>query len=314
MGFVAIHTPTSDIITRMYGGFVQNYKYFRYVGCDVAMACASLLPADPLQVGVEAGSIAPQDMFNPILYKAVSNDSMSNIEAFMQGQRASGETYTALDKNSIRDFNDVDFKDIDGNDVNQFEMYYALLANSDGWRKAMPQAGLQMTGLYPIVFSMLSNYGIVGVNQSNSPVYRVPPVQDGQSGGTLGVNTMIRGNAQRLGRLPTTYFADSTDSDSFMAQDANQYSVSRNFPACYVAAIVLPPAQLNQLYYRLKITWTIEFSDPRPTTDIMNWKHTAEAGAQLYGTDYAVQSASMTTLESMVDTADADLKKIMEGS
>ena len=58
MGIVGIHTPDSDLITRHYGGFIQNMKFAKFVKCDVAMACASMLPADPLQIGMEAGSIA----------------------------------------------------------------------------------------------------------------------------------------------------------------------------------------------------------------------------------------------------------------
>ena len=51
MGIVGIHTPDSDLITRHYGGFVQNMKFAKFVQCDVAMACASMLPADPLRLG-----------------------------------------------------------------------------------------------------------------------------------------------------------------------------------------------------------------------------------------------------------------------
>ncbi|ADB24814.1 ORF9 [Chimpanzee stool associated circular ssDNA virus] len=72
MGFVGIHTPEGKLVYNMWSGLFKNFRKFRYASCDVTMACASMLPADPLQIGVEAGDIAPQDMFNPILYKAVS--------------------------------------------------------------------------------------------------------------------------------------------------------------------------------------------------------------------------------------------------
>ena len=174
MGIVGIHTPDSDLITRHYAGFIQNMKFAKFVKCDVAMACASMLPADPLQIGMEAGSIAPQDMFNPILYTAVSNDSMSNILGFIQGH---DDSIKSLVKSSIVDIQDGAFKNSDNVAVDQFNMYYALLSDADGWRKAMPQAGLEMRGLVPVVFGVSANTGMLPALNSaqNSPA--VPGVR-----------------------------------------------------------------------------------------------------------------------------------------
>ena len=167
MGIVGIHTPTGSLIDKMWPGLVLQHKKMRFVKCDVAMACASMLPADPLQVGVEAGAIAPQDMFNPILYKAVSNDSMSNILAYLMG--AGGEPaldFPNVDKGSIVDINNTLFTSSPGATgelsptYDQFKMYYGLLADSNGWKKAMPQAGLTMRGLYPLVYQVIHPYGI----------------------------------------------------------------------------------------------------------------------------------------------------------
>ena len=90
-------------------------------------------------------------------------------------------------------------------------------------------------------------------------------------------------------------------------------------PNCFVAAIVLPPAKLNRLYYRLKVTWTIEFSFPRPLTNLTNWYGLALAGVMSYGSDYETQSALITkgktsNQEGMVDAGDVDITKVMEGS
>ena len=89
-------------------------------------------------------------------------------------------------------------------------------------------------------------------------------------------------------------------------------------PNCFVGAIVLPPAKLNRLYYRLKVTWTVEFTQPRPLTDLTNWYGLALVGAMSYGSDYLTQSALITKSsgksEAMVDAGDMDITKIMEGS
>ena len=158
MGIVGIHTPKGDLISRLWGGLAIQHKYVRFHSCDVMMACASLLPADPLQIGQEAGSIAPQDMFNPILYKAVSNDSMSNIQAFLSANVT--DSQLGIAQGSVVDINNSEFRNSDDAVVSQFDMYYSLLGNPDGFKKAMPQAGLEMRGLYPLVYQVVSNYGV----------------------------------------------------------------------------------------------------------------------------------------------------------
>ena len=75
MGLIAVHTHSFHAISGAWGGLAKNHKFMRLVNCDITMACASMLPADPLQIGTEAGDIAPQDMFNPILFKGGSSRS-----------------------------------------------------------------------------------------------------------------------------------------------------------------------------------------------------------------------------------------------
>ena len=156
MGLLGIHTPDGKLVYSMWRGFYENFRKMRFVSCDVAMACASMLPADPLQIGVEAGDIAPQDMFNPILYKACSNDSMSTL---LNKIYAGGDIYgdgTWLNKNSVSSENTPEFTYDDTRDIDQFAMYYGLLADTDGWKKAMPQAGLEMRNLVPLTFSIVT--------------------------------------------------------------------------------------------------------------------------------------------------------------
>lgn len=338
LGIVGIHTPTGSLISRMWGGLALHYKKFRFVKCDVAMACASMLPADPLQVGVEAGSIAPQDLFNPILYKAVSNDSMSSLLAYIQSYRG-GTADAAVDKNSVIDINDTDFNQVFGADqklpLDQFNMYYSLLADSDNWKKAMPQSGLVMRGLYPLVYSVVSQYGAnnavenpltqVGQNFILDDPSHAIPAPDADFNFDQGiVNNVFRGPAMRMPAIDTTFFGGSSNKldgvclsgpaeiagDASLCAGTNHIAV----PPAYVALIVLPPAKLNQLYYRLKVTWTIEFTGLRSLIDIANWAYMNHAGSVAYGTDYATQSSSMTAKTSMVDADGASIQKVMEGA
>ena len=97
-------------------------------------------------------------MFNPILYKACSNDSMSNLlNRLYAGAHSSGGAFIA--KNSVTSDNEPDFHFSSSQDIDQFAMYYGLLSDTSGWKKAMPQAGLQMKGLVPITWSLLTTQG-----------------------------------------------------------------------------------------------------------------------------------------------------------
>lgn len=309
MGMVGIHTPKSDLITRHYGGLCQNFKYARFVSCDVALACASMLPADPLQIGQEAGSIAPQDMFNPILYRAVSNESMNNILAYLESQATLD---ASVEKGSIRDINNATFKFGEAN-VDQFQMYYGMLSNSDGWRKAMPQAGLEMHGLYPMVFQVTVNTampGNLGVGDDGNP-YGLPATE-GATPFPGVVTRMMRGPGMRMPRFPTVRFG--TNEQYYLIGDIPGKTNLSDFGMdAYVAMIILPPAKLNQLYYRLKVTWTIEFIDVRSQADILNWHSLAALGDVSYGTDYGTQSKAMAVETAMVDATGADVEKVMDG-
>lgn len=336
MGIVGIHTPTGSLIDRMWPGLIVQHKKFRFVKCDVAMACASMLPADPLQIGVEAGDIAPQDMFNPILYKAVSNDAMSNIQSFLQGYTGSS-LESQVNQGSVVDVNDASFQD-SGGDINQFDMYYALLANTDGFKKAMPQAGLSMRGLYPLVYQVVSNYGTNqstfvsgtdagsadldyndGVMYADRQLVALGQNISESGGGTITYPCVynLRGPPMRMPAIDCLSWTSQGGQNTKIVPTSNVANITSNIgrvPPCYVGLIILPPAVLNQLYYRLKVTWTIEFTGLRSFTDVQNWSYLQYTGQVAYGSDYDTQSATMTSLTNLVDADGAEITKIMEGA
>lgn len=322
MGFVGIHTPKGGLIDKLWSGLVLQYKKFRFVKCDVAMACASMLPADPLQIGVEAGAIAPQDMFNPILYRAVSNDTMNTFLSFLQNCATTSGVIPTVNKGSVIEVNNADFKLANDNPADHFQMYYGLLA-SEGWRKAMPQSGLSMNGLYPLVYQVVNQYGLNG--PINNQVTQIPavPVTDTTGGvptstedaAVQNISTAnFRGPSMRMPSIETMYFDEALETDVVPNKMAYVRSNTGRVPPAYVGLIVLPPAKLNQLYYRLKVTWTVEFTGLRPLTDIGSWTATSLIGVDAYGTDYAAQSKAMATKTSMVDTTGASIEKIMESA
>lgn len=126
LGVVGIHTPKWNQMLNLYPGLVMQYKFAKFKKCDVVGACASVLPADPLQVGVSAGMVAPEDLFNPILMKAVTNEGFDTIVNMI---------YSASGVSNIGSVNEVE---TDGTDItadDAMNIYYALLEQNKKWKK-----------------------------------------------------------------------------------------------------------------------------------------------------------------------------------
>lgn len=301
IGFVGIHTPSITSLSGLYSGLFQNHKYYRIHSCDVTMACASMLPADPLQIGVEAGSIAPQDMFNPILYKACTNDSFDIVANRLY--TTGGSVGSGTD--SVKKLDDP-YSGVASSSFDDFQFYYGLLADNS-WRKAMPQAGLSIKGLYPLVYQLVSSFG----NAGPIPTGQQPGLNGIQginaNGATAAQTTLgrtFRGPAMRLPRLPTHQGPSSSavNGDSaFMAT-----------PITYVAMLVTPPAKLNVLYYRMRVTWTVEFIDVCTLAEAQQTIVTFNAQSNYtYANDYDSASKVMENKESVVDTLNMPLEHVM---
>lgn len=302
MSIIGIHTPDTNQMEYLYGGLMKNYRYYRLVGCDVKLACASMLPADPLQVGTESGQIAPQDMFNPMLYKAVSNESFETIIAKM------------YNGNQVSQFGSLDENDLDVS--GGFSAYYALLAEPDGWKKAMPQNGLEMRGLYPIMYQNLAPYGTQTDTYATQRRALSGEDQNGNwftNPGSYQLDGQIRGHAVKMPRLPT-YVATVTTTDTIdspMGQTTNPHCFDA--PKTYVGCVITPPAKQNIFYFRMKVTWTIEFEEVRPLTELASASFVSALTAVSYY-DGTASSAKLSKEASMVDAENADLDKVMTGA
>lgn len=261
LGLIAIRTPNMPAISKRYPGFIRNFKFLRVKSCDVVISCASSLPADPLQIGTAAGKIAPQDMFNPLLYKAVSNDSWNG----MLSRIYAGGTGTSSDSlgGAVRYFKDA-FPTASNADV--MSAYYSLLSDPS-FKKAHVQSGLEMRHLVPLVYHVLNSSGTTpstnGLNISGIGNMNEVNYIDGS--GTVGVTQqlMFNGAGSMKGRpvpMPpvetTTYVYNQSDG----TVTNTEFTVGiGNIVPTYVAAIVIPPASLNITYFRMTIRWNVEF-------------------------------------------------------
>lgn len=304
LGVVGIHTPKWGQMMRLYPGLMMNHKYARFKKCDIVGACASVLPADPLQVGVSSGMVAPEDMFNPILMKAVTNEGFDTIVNMI---------YNASQVQSLGSVNEVE---TDGSDItadNAMDIYYALLEQNKKWKKAMPQNGFMMRGLVPIAHTLLSTYGdtMKPVNATVNGVADIPgnlPNVNASSQDAVATANkkalVFRGKSVRMPRFPLQVFQhDGTG-------QVTSYPDLETFVAC----IVLPPAKLHEFYYRMRVSWTVEFSQVISTTDYGTIANVEQNGVISHGSNYsfAQSKTRLDTSTDMADTTDVDIKKIME--
>lgn len=318
MSVICIHSPRTDLIAKTYPGLVMNCRYWRVTGIDVTLSTAQQLPLGVDQIGLDTGQIRPQDMMNPILYKAVSNDSWSTLEGRIMGMLSSGGTAPLTGSMAT-----VENEHVTGI-ADEHGIYYSLLANSDGFRIAHPQQGLQMKNLVPLVFEKYYTHGenytaisdsAPGLTTSNDNVLQISQIPAGA----------LRGRPHPMPKLNTTYI---TGAQVGTAGAAFQYNgIGNGLPAnsqismpviqpVACGAIILPPvsATTGILYYRMVVRAYIEFTDIRPITEIASFANLNSSYPSLvYHTDYEEQSKQMDETTDMVDVKNASIEKIMEG-
>lgn len=260
MGLIAIRTPSMVAVQKRYPGFVRNFKFLRVKSCDVVVSCASSLPADPLQIGTTAGKIAPQDMFNPLLYKAVSNDSWNGLLSRIYA--SSGATNSL--SNSVRFFSDAFAA---ASDTNVTNAYYALLSDPS-FKKAHVQQGLEMRGLVPLVYHVLNANGTMPDNNGlyYAGINQVGDVAVSDNAGisySISSNYASAGSATLKGRpvpmppIETTVGVIHPSDGTVTQTEFNP--VTGSIVPTYVACIVTPPASLNITYFRMTVRWNLEF-------------------------------------------------------
>lgn len=300
MTIIGIHTPKPDIIKANFPGLLMQCKAYRPVSADVKIACASVLPLDPQGIGLAEGDVAPEDVFNPILYKAISNIGMSQIEARI--------TANSLDATGIAPVGGVDVvghtADVDVDtataEVDEFPIYYGLLSNAHGWKTANPQSGLEMTGLTPLVYEMLYNVGdnvrAVSGSGFGDTAFGAP----NPAGTPTSIPVAcIRGNGKPLPFINTTAFSGTPTLPGWVLpagsgpSDPRILNAEQEVPWINVVCgcIIIPPSRLHELFYRMVVEWTIEFSKIRPIGEITNWTGLGVLGGTTHYQNYSYESS-----------------------
>lgn len=328
MTVIGIHTPRPDIIKKNFPGLLMQCKAYRPYSCDVRMACASVLPSDPLGVGLAEGDVAPEDLFNPILYKAMTNVGMSQLERRIQlltqeytpgSAVGSGDLAGSTANIEVDDFTSAS---------DEFPIYYGLLSNAHGWKHANPQAGLEMKDLVPLVHEIVYNIGDVfvaeGANGGSSNAPATAPNDSGYGNVTLPVSA-IRGGTKRMPMIPTSdWDASAQPPPGFPSTESNIVPANSmtNVPFLNVmtACIIVPPSRLHQLFYRMVVEWTIEFSSIRPLAEITDFNGLGLLGSATHfqNYDYSISKkvltgddASILDSDQSMVSANVEVKKVM---
>lgn len=321
MTVISVHTPRPDIVKRNFPGLLMQCKLWRPYSCDVAIACASVLPLDPLGVGTAEGDVAPEDVFNPILYSALSNKGMSQLEARI-AHLASVTQDASVDV--MGDMANVDVDTVTSY-PDEFNIYYGLLSNSHGWKKAMPQSGLEMRGLKPLVYDVLYNIGDSSRQGTAGRPETVYPSGTGVASPLLAGSVL--GNAHPMPMIPCTEYSTGwappgfplTEEEGDITLPANHEVTVPNLNVA-VAGIIIPPSRRHQLFYRMSIVWTLEFSAIRPIGEVTDWPGLNALGEATHfqNYDYSAMKKVITGDDSSIldsdqamVSANVDVKKVM---
>lgn len=309
MGCVAVHTPAILSVSRKYPGLLRNFTFISFDRCDIVMACASALPLDPLQVGTEAGQVAPQDAFNPFLHRAVSNDSFNTIRNRML--TIAGDSGVEYGNPSVIDKTDTLFSGTG----DEHATYYGLLG-LNGWKKALPQEGIVVKGLYPIAYQVLDTYGGVPYGPVNTQIAgadtKLPDILESDTlVGTTGTSSgaefvssvrspgIVKGKPVKMPRWPL----------HASASDANQNA--GNPPVTYVWMMCTPPASSagQSWYYRIRITWHITLHKLQSAMNFAPAAVIRQFGSATYANDFVSGAKETTnTLDAFEGT---DIEQVM---
>lgn len=265
MALIGVHTPNMGQIMRRWLGLCLNYRFYKILGADVSLSCAAMMPADPLQVGVDSDEISPQDLMNPILYRAMTNETWNTVLSRLYGRTAGN-----VDQNSIKAFNDA-FSALDSD--TQEAIYYTLLSLPE-WKKAMPQQGLTMRNLRPLVFPIYANQGegivppqhLTALGSSSyASDTNGTPTQVSSTTQNPNANSVryYKGSARPMPRFPCTVpDASFGDPVNVVGDNAiNKVIPFINEGRTYVCGILMPPARTKEMYFRMRVVWHVEFQE-----------------------------------------------------
>ena len=274
---IGIHTPTGDTPRRMFPGFFQQYRKWKYHGCSLTAVNPAQLPLDPLSIGYDAGEgndavMDQRDALNPVLFHGCHGEDLGAILNSLYANAESPAVYQFTD--SIDGFNEDGSSDSDGGRKNLLEgLYYKSLTDCT-WKKFNPQAGLRLKGLHPLVYQVATNHPMypssLGGNMDLDGDEGVVPQIDGFF--RTGANDFhfITPKLQRLGWMDTRVpYVDASVLSEFPNESldyngwVDRMKAIENWAELeklFMGVILLPPSYRYKQFFRFVITHYFSFA------------------------------------------------------
>ena len=285
---IGIHTPVGDTPRKMFSGFFDQFKKYKYLGCSISFVPVATLPADPSQIAIEGGdySIDPRDLVNPIMFHGCHGDDMGTILNKLYGDGAGiSESMDGIDYTPI-------LGDLISNEESESlaKLYYKALTDNT-WKKAHPQKGFRKSGLKPLVYQVATNRQIMPNNFKNTmhlgddgkPILEMGDATSDYDSET-GINDINLNTVQfftpkltGLGWMDTRMALTNPSIVDVSAQSGTSteklekaYYKALNdqiryseLPKLYMGVILLAPAYKTELYFRVIFNHHFAFKDFR---------------------------------------------------
>lgn len=275
LSVIGIHTPTGNKPYQMLEGFFRQFKKFKYNGITkMVLQPAAQLPADPLQVSLEAGeNLDPRDLLNPIMFHGCHGTDINS--ALNVVYKKSGFNFQTNSTDTI----DLSmFATVEGDvypSVVVENMYYSALSDPS-FAKFGVQEVIQLGPLVPLVHRVNASmyFGPYGTSQNNVFVpssgntatvnggSMVPQVWNGVSDVSAGsysstpsTQNFFTNGMTELSWMPTRTPVPMNGSDE------NTNAVTTALPRLYMGVLIMPPSYNQRLFYRCVITHSFTFSD-----------------------------------------------------
>lgn len=264
LSILGIHTPQSRNLKKIFHGFFEQYKKFRILGCNIKMVCASQQSLDPSQMGLQAGQVDPRDVLNPILFKACTGEGMNTILDMAYGMGDVIQAGASISQ-SITSVQDV------------LNAYYGFLAD-ESFRKSHPQSGLEVMHLVPMVHRVVTTQPLKwneaklysdGDTQNLGDNWQSPGVDTHPTMSVpVSSNNPVHFVSNGLTEMPWLDTAVPFDTGDTADVNGAAYAMVADVPRVYMGCIILPPAILQRLFFRLTVVWHVEFRDFRHATEL----------------------------------------------
>lgn len=290
---IGIHTPTGSTPHKMFSGFYDQFKKYKYLGCSVTLVPAARLPVDPLGVSYEAGepTIDPRDLLNPILWHGCHGQDIGAIlnQLYSAGVVGSSNFADVMSTDSIDKFDFINTSgDIPFETLTILEKLYYKALTDNTWKKAHPQKGFKKSGLRPLIYSMATTHQIMpmqggfdadpediqdlGVPGSMSASVDGSDIvfTRGRSYNQQFIANRLRGlgwmdtrnvltNVDAVGSITPASMSeiDPNQGIAAMLDGASKRSV---LPTLYMGVILLPPAYKTEQYFRMIINHRFAFA------------------------------------------------------